>query len=267
MCYDISFTTSVENIADYLPDVDEEEVGQLALKFEPTDHVMAHSFRKYPVIMMENGQHKIKMFEWGVIADYMNTAEKIKKGRALMCNARSEKVLDDNKSYWHRIRRQRCLVPVTGIYEHREIKGWKNKVPYYVHLKDRGLFCIPGLYNYSPIPDVETGEVKGTFCLMTRAANDVMKHIHNCGENAFRMPLFLPRELERQWLQPLLPDTELKTVLNFEMPANALNYHTVYTIRGIKLRPDEKVKTEPYEWAGLPQLGQDEGAGVQAALF
>ena len=265
MCYDISFTTSVENISDYLPDVDEEEAHQLSMSFEPTEHVLAHAFKKYPVIMQENGSLKLKMFEWGVIADYMNTHDKVRQQRALMCNARSEKILDDKKSYWHRIRRQRCLVPVTGIFEHREIKGWKNKVPYYIQLKDRDLFCIPGLYNYSPLPDPETGELRGTFSLITRAANPVMKQIHNCGDNAFRMPLFLSRELERQWLQPATADTGLSDILNFEMPADSLDYYPVYTIRTTKPRPDEKGKTDRFEWPGLPALGQDEG--VQAALF
>lgn len=35
------------------------------------------------------------MFEWGVIADYTDTPEKIKKGRQWLCNAQSEKVIDD----------------------------------------------------------------------------------------------------------------------------------------------------------------------------
>ena len=266
MCYDISFTTSVENIADYLPEI-EPDIEQLALNFEPTEHVLAHSFRKHPVIVFENGAYRLKLFEWGVIADYMNTADKIKKQRSMMCNARSEKILDDKNSYWHRIRRQRCLVPVTGIFEHREIKGWKNKVPYYIQLKGRPLFCIPGLYNYSPLPDPETGEVKGTFSLITRAANPVMQEIHNCGDNAFRMPLFLNNDLEMQWLQPSISDADITGILGFEMGSEELDHYTVYTIRTTKRRPDEQSKIAPYEWPGLPKLGQDEAPKIQAALF
>jgi putative SOS response-associated peptidase YedK len=82
-----------------------------------------------------------------------------------MCNARSEKILNDDRSYWKRIRPQRCLIPVTGILEHREIKGWKNKVPYFIKIKDRPRFCIPRLYNYAP--DLQTGEVRATFTLIT----------------------------------------------------------------------------------------------------
>ncbi len=264
MCYDISYDTSFENITKYLPDLVFDE--QLEFDFAPNVHVLAHAFRKYPIIIFEDDVYKVKLFEWGVIADFMKTPEAVKKQRATMCNARSEKIVDDKKSYWHRIRRQRCLIPVTGIFEHREIKGWKNKVPYYVRLKDRDMFCIPGLYNYSPIPDVETGEVKGTFTLITRAANSVMEQIHNCGDNAFRMPLFLPRELELTWLRPGLPDEEISNVLKFEMPSEELDFHPVFTIRSTKPRPDERSKTEMFEWPGLPELGNDEGT-KQVALF
>lgn len=74
-----------------------------------------------------------------MIAEYMNTPEKRKKMRSQMCNARSEKIVDDRKSYWHRLRKTRCLIPATGIYEHREVKGFKNKIPYHVSLKNRAV--------------------------------------------------------------------------------------------------------------------------------
>jgi putative SOS response-associated peptidase YedK len=39
---------------------------------------------------------------------------------------------------------------------------------------------------------------------MTRAANSVMRQLHNDDDNAFRMPLFLSKELETEWLDPTL---------------------------------------------------------------
>src|SRR3954462_3059334 len=232
MCYDISFSSNIQLITDYLPDLVVDQ--QLNFDFEMAIHVMAQAYRKYPVIINDGGTYKLMPFEWGVIADYMNTPEKIKQGRQYMCNAQSEKIINDKKSFWRRIRSKRCLIPVTGIYEHREIKGWKNKVPYFIHIKDRNLFCIPGLYHYPPFPDVETGEIKGTFTLITRSANSVMKQIHNGGPNEFRMPLFLPKELELKWLQPDLTDEDIQEVLDFEMPSEQLEYWPVFTIRSTK---------------------------------
>lgn len=265
MCYDISFSTTIELITQYVPGI---QIGS-EVNIHPDDniHALAQSFRKYPIIVSSDGDYKLKMFEWGLIAEYINTPEKVRIQRSSMCNARSEKILGDKKSIWHRIRKQRCLIPVNGIFEHREVKGWKNKVPYYVSVKDRPMFCIPGLFNYSPIPDVETGELKGTFTLITRAANSIMAQIHNCGDNAFRMPLFLKKDLELQWLQPSLNDDAIAEVLGFEMPSEELDFHTVYTIRSTKPRPDGSIKTAPYSWPNLPVLGNDEPAGTQSALF
>jgi putative SOS response-associated peptidase YedK len=266
MCYDISFSSTIELITDYLPDISIE--CQIDIGFESTLHVQAQAYLKYPVIIFEDDMYRLKAFEWGVIADYMNTPEKIKKSRNLMCNARSEKILDDKNSYWRQIRTERCLIPITGIFEHREIRGWKNKVPYFVKIKDRPLFCIPGLYHYSPIPDVETGEVRGTFTLITRAANEVMRKIHNGGENAFRMPLFLPdKEMELKWLQPNLTDEQMREILSYEIPSEQLEYQTVWTIRSTKPHPKGGTKTDAFEWANLPELGNDDGTPKKLELF
>jgi putative SOS response-associated peptidase YedK len=264
MCYDISYSSDLTLITDYLPDLVIDP--QLFIDFDTFMHVQAQAYRKYPIIIFEDGEYKLKLFEWGVIADYMNTPEKIKQSRQYMCNAQSEKIVNDKKSFWRRIRSKRCLIPVTGIFEHRDIKGWKNKVPYLVHETDRPIFCIPGLYYYSPIPDPETGEVKGTFTLITRPANSLMRQIHNGGPNAGRMPLFLTKELELKWLQPDLTDEDLQSVLDFEMPSEKLENWPVFTIRSTKPRPDHLDKTAPFEWPNLPPLGVDDG-NIQKNLF
>src|SRR6185436_4444843 len=137
MCYDVNFSTKIELITDYLPDLIIDK--NIKLEFELRPHVQAQWFQPYPIVIFNNGNYHLKLFEWGVIADYMNSEEKIKDMRRWMCNARSDKILD-RKSYWYRIRKNRCLMPVMGIYEHREIKGWKNKVPYHVKLKNENMF-------------------------------------------------------------------------------------------------------------------------------
>lgn len=262
MCYDISFSTSIEVVTDYLPGLVIDP--QIGISYDMNLHVQAQAFRKYPVIINEDGQYKMKAFEWGIIPEYMDTPEKIKKGRSSMCNARSEKIIEDKRSYWHRIRKKRCLVPVTGFFEHREVKGFKNKVPYYIRLKERKLFCLPGLYHYPNRADVETGEITGTFTIVTRAANSIMAQIHNSGEQAHRMPLMLSRELELKWLDPSLNDEEMQELFQFEMPAENLDYHPVYTIRTTKERPDGKERLEAYQWDNLPPLGMD---SVEQTLF
>ena len=126
MCNALSYKTNFSSIFEYFPSLDigmwEDDDGN----FEP--YRLAHAHRRQPVIINESGNYKLASFEWGLIADYMNTPELVKKNRHWMINARAEKFAD-KKSYWYRIRNQRCLVPVTGIYEHRKVKGMRNKVP------------------------------------------------------------------------------------------------------------------------------------------
>ncbi|HLI92173.1 MAG TPA: SOS response-associated peptidase family protein, partial [Puia sp.] len=230
--------------------------GEIVFDLDKSTHFLALGHNRYPVVVAENGRYHRKYFEWGVIAEFMDTPEKIKERRKSMVNARSEKILVDRRSFWNRIRQKRCLIPVTGIYEHREISGWKKKVPYHIHLRDRPMFCIPGLYHYNTkMPsDPETGEIRGTFTLITRAANSVMRQIHNSGENAYRMPLFLPRDLELQWLQPDLTDEQLAELLAYEMPSEQLVYEPVFSIRGRTDRPDGKPKNAIFEYANLPPI-------------
>jgi putative SOS response-associated peptidase YedK len=254
MCLDISFYSALELIDDYFPNLTHD--GEITFDLDVGVHFMALGHSRYPVIVAENERYHRKYFEWGIITDYMDTPEKVKAMRKSMVNARSEKILEDKRSIWNRIRKKRCLIPVTGIYEHREIEGWKNKVPYYVRLKDRPMFCLPGLYYYNTrMPsDPETGEVRGTFTLITRAANPVMRQIHNGGDNAYRMPLFLSKELEVEWLKPDLTDEQIAGLLAFEMPPDQIVFDPVFSIRGRTPRPDGLPKNAPYPYADLPPI-------------
>jgi putative SOS response-associated peptidase YedK len=266
MCLDIAFYSALQLIDDYFPDLVHD--GEINFDLDMGMHFLALGHNRYPIITFEDNRFHRKNFEWGIIAEYMDTPEKIKAMRKSMVNARSEKILEDKRSFWNRIRKKRCLIPVTGIYEHREIKGWKNKVPYHVTLKDRGMYCIPGLFHYNTkLPsDPETGEVRGMFTLITRAGNEVMRQIHNGGANAFRMPLFLPKEMEMEWLRPDLSDEQMERILNYEMPSDQIVAQPVYSIRGRSPRPDGKPKNVLYAYQDLPPLGSDEGA-VQQGLF
>ncbi|MDZ4794606.1 MAG: SOS response-associated peptidase family protein [Bacteroidota bacterium] len=200
-----------------------------SLQFEPTFHKVAQSFPLWPIVVNDKG-YKIKLFEWGVIADYMNTPEKIKEYRSSMANARSEKIINDPRSIWHKIRNQRCLIFTTGFFEHHDA-GLKKKIPYFIKVTGQPIFCFAGLYNYSPVPDKITGEMIGTFTVITRPANAVMAKIHNGGANSNRMPLILSKEMAIRWLNETASDEEIMQVLNYEFPSSKLDPWPVNTIR------------------------------------
>jgi putative SOS response-associated peptidase YedK len=256
MCYDISFTVKLKELSAYFPDL--ETSGQLELDFGGI-HIMGHSFNEHPIICRdrENQQLVIRPMQWGVIPFYVKDENGFLRQRVSMLNTRSERILGDEKSYWYKIRNRRCLIPVTGVYEHRAIKGWKKKVPYFIRLTDQPVFFLPGLYSVADLPDQESGEMikRFTFSLITRNGNDLMKKIHNDGENRGRMPLFLPMALSKEFLDEELSPERYQEILQFEMPEDRMEAITVYTIRSAKERPDGKAKNEFWEWDKLPEPG------------
>ena len=236
----MSFFSNIKLISDYLPVTQSELIN-----FNATYHRVAQSFEDWPIVINEDG-YKLRLFEWGLIADYMNTPEKVKDYRMSMANARSEKLISDKRSVWHRLRRQRCLVFTTGFFEHFDA-GLKKKVPYFIRKKDEPIFCFAGLYNYSPIPDPETGEIKGTFAIVTRTANALIAKIHNSGPNSNRMPLMLSRELAVKWLDDNISDKEIEEIVNFEIPVEALEVWPVNTIRTRKEDNEKVIEKMNYE--------------------
>ncbi len=236
----MSFFSNIKLIADFMNIKDE-----INIQFEPTYHKVAQSFPKWPVVINDGG-YKIKLFEWGVIADYMNTPEKIKQYRTSMANARSEKIIVDRRSVWHRIRQQRCIVFTTGFFEHHDA-GLKKKIPFFIKVKNETIFCFAGLYNYSPVPDLETGEAIGTFSVITRDANPLMAKIHNGGNNSHRMPLVLTKELAEQWLEEDLSDEKINEILHYEFPETEMEVWPVNTIRTRKDDGEKVLEQVEYE--------------------
>ncbi len=208
MCYDISFKVRLEEIGDYFPGLIID--NQLEIDWPEFDHRQGVSvFANHPIIYInrQDGQPHLRSMEWGCIEFYAKEEPHWKK-RNGMLNARTERILKDSKSYWNKIRNRRCLVPLSGTYEHREITGWKKKLPYLVKPKDQTLFFLPGLYSVTELVDKETGELvkRCIFTIITTAANGVMRSIHNSGDNPYRMPLFLPFEMAKEFLSSELTE-------------------------------------------------------------
>lgn len=264
MCYDVSFTVNVKSLPDYFPDL----VIDPQLKFEmdvDRTHIIGHDYNEHPIISRtREGSLLLRLMQWGCIPYYVKDLKSYVKQRPSMLNARSERILDDEKTYWYKVRNRRCLIPVNGTYEHRGIKGWKNKVPYFVKPKAQETFFLPGLYSVTELPDQETGEMvkTRTYTLITRAANEIMMRIHNDGPNKWRMPLFLPFSYSKKWLDDKLTEEEYRAILNYEMPSEDLEAWPVFTIRSQKPRPDGLPKNERYVWEALPDLETGEIDGM-----
>jgi putative SOS response-associated peptidase YedK len=186
------------------------------------------------------------MMEWGCIPHTVTDEEAFRERRTNMINARSERILDDPTNYWHKIRNMRCLIPVTGFYEHKAEPGFKHNIPYYIRLIHQDTFFLPGLYSVATLYNKQTKEWEKcwTYTLITRTANSVMREIHNHGPNKWRMPLMLPLELSKLWLNEQLSLADYRAILNYEMPSEELVYWSVYTL-GVE-RPDGLAANAPY---------------------
>jgi len=264
MCVDISFHSDHKLIVKDFPQILDKRNSKISGN---SDQLPAFLFPEVPIIYLQDGSKLLSEMNWGVDPFYISDPKERVERKRHMLNARSERILDDKKSYWHRLKDNRCLIPVSGTYEHRKIKGWDKKVPYYIWIKDRLIQYIPALYQVHEV--VENGVISydKTFTMITRKANEVMCNIHNDGDNKHRMPLFLTPELEQAWILPDLTENDVRDIFNFEIPAEALGYQTVYTLRGVDERPDGKHKYEPWKWENLPELGNDTPPKAQLSLF
>jgi putative SOS response-associated peptidase YedK len=270
MCRDISLHADIQIVSRDFKGV--KVSPDVAQHPEQMVHVTCELLPEYPIIT-NRGELLLENMSWGIIPTYEKDPKQRQVRRRNMVNAQSERILGDHKSYWYKLRNKRCLIPVTGIYEHRKVAGFKNKIPYLVTEKERDGFYVPALYQISEEVDEQTGEIfqEGSFTMITRAANELMMWIHNDGDNKHRMPLFLTPELEKAWLQPELSENDMTEIFNYRIPTEGLEHHPVFTIRSNKPQPEGKPKDALYNWEGkLPVFGTDSSnpdTGGQVSLF
>ena len=126
---------------------------------------------------------------WGLQPAWMKPG-----GRPAPINARCEGIAT-NGLFKFAYRSRRCLVPINGLFEWKDIYGTgKNKQPYAIAMADDSPFALAGLWE--TWKDTQTGIDIRTFAVVTCPPNDMMATIHD------RMPLVLHREDYDRWLSP-----------------------------------------------------------------
>lgn len=124
---------------------------------------------------------------WGLIPGWM------KPGGRPQVNVRSEGIARNSK-FKVAYRARRCLVPIDGFFEWKDILGTgKNKQPYAVAMKSGAPFALAGIWEaWRNAADVDVR----TFAIITCPANAMMAAIHD------RMPVILHPENYERWLSP-----------------------------------------------------------------
>jgi len=201
MCYHKSLTAKYEQLIEYYGTPHSDVVADLySVKF----HENGFDFLSGPVLT-SGRPDELQMFKWGLVPFWVKDQASALRLRMSTLNCISEEMFDKPAFRDAAREGKRCLIPCTGFFEWRwmDEKG-KVKIPYFVHLKDQPLFSIAGLY--SRWIDRTTDERYYSYTVLTTRANEMMSTIHNSKQ---RMPVILPREYEKDWLNPNLTEEDV----------------------------------------------------------
>jgi putative SOS response-associated peptidase YedK len=193
--------------------------------------------QQVPIVRASDGAYRGATVRWGLIPFFA----KGEPPKYSTINARIETV-ETAASYrgpWSR--GQRCLQVAMGFYEWH-VDGQGRKAPYFIHLNDQSVFAFAGLWDKSRKADGTTIES----CVhITMPANDLMREIHNGGNNPHRMPAILRREDYDRWLNGSID--EARTCLRQYEPGLMVAYEVSTAVNSPKNNNEKLI--EPVDHA------------------
>lgn len=166
-----------------------------------------------PVVRNEAGKRIISALKWGLVPSWAKDAEIGNR----MINARAE-TLAEKPSFRDAFAKRRCLIPTSGFYEWSKT-GRSAKQPFYFYLKEKPVFGFAGLWE--EWLEIASGELLETFTIITTAANEVLKPVHD------RMPVIIKAENYEEWLDPNVKSSEKLEKLLAPYPADEMDSHAV----------------------------------------
>lgn len=185
--------------------------------WEPIYHASGFAFPQWPVLT-STASETLQLAQWGLIPHWVKTEQQAIDIRSKTLNARSETVFE-KPAFRESIRHSRCLIPSSGFFEWRTES--RSKYPYFIRVQDTEIFCMAGIA--SQWVNRATGELMGSFSILTTEANPLMAKIHNTKK---RMPVILEADHYRTWLDTTLPSTSVHKLCQ-PFPTNGLHAHTI----------------------------------------
>ena len=220
--------------------------------YQPMFHENGFNHLASPVLLADD-EHSTPVFRnmhWGLVPFWIKSATDAMQIRTRTLNCISEEAFE-KPSFRDSIRKRRCLVPCTGFFEWRwGDSAGKVKYPYFIHT-DTFLFSLAGIW--SEWKDPETSQLLGTYSVLTTEANPLMSRIHNSKK---RMPVILPAEYERDWLNPTLTKDD---VLALCRPYDEKRMNAWTISRRITDRKSPKNTEEIFQPFEYPELGLLDG--------
>jgi putative SOS response-associated peptidase YedK len=149
----------------------------------------------------ETPTRQLRVVTWGLVPSWA----KDRSIGAKMINARVESV-PSKPAFRKAFAKRRCLVPAEGWYEWRTVDtpDGPRKQPMYMTPQDGRVLAFAGLYEFwsppQPADDDRKPATLTTCAIITAPAAGALAEIHD------RMPLLLPRDAWRRWLDPRVAD-------------------------------------------------------------
>lgn len=166
-----------------------------------------------PIVVAAAGRRRLVMARWGFHLPWM------KSSAPSPINAKAETVAK-SRMWEGAVRHGRCLVPADGFYEWKAVPGQKRKQPYYLRIKDGGLFAFAGLCTPA---DTRAG-APPTCAIITTTPNELAADLHN------RMPVILDPADEARWLDAGVTDPALVLPCLRPLPASLMEAYRVSTL-------------------------------------
>lgn len=168
----------------------EEDMYEMSYNIAPTHNIVS--------IINDGQKNRMGYLKWGLIPSWA----KDEKIASKMINARSETV-DEKPSFKKSFLQKRCIIPMDSFYEWK--REGKSKTPMRIKMKDDSIFGVAGLWESWKAP---SGQAIHTCTILTTESNELMANIHE------RMPVILPKEHHKEWLNPSNQDKDqLKSFL------------------------------------------------------
>ena len=155
----------------------------LPKKYRPI--INAGSKKLLPIIT-KGSLNEFRLFNWGIIPADSHDSHIADK----LINARVETI--SAKQPFCDLLANKCLIPADGFYVWKDNN--ETEAPNRVILPQQGTFSILGLFHEFGEDDEEFASIIKTFTMITCEAPDSLKPYND------RIPLIIPKELERDWL-------------------------------------------------------------------
>ena len=149
----------------------------------------------------KEGKYLLTRRHWGLVPFWAKDLSAASR----MINARAETAAQ-KPSFRNAFKHRRCLIPADGFYEWQKIE--KRKQPHFLTLTSKEPFAFAGLWE---VWEKKEGMRHESCTILTTEAKGDIRDIHH------RMPVILPPDAFKAWLDPENKDTQsLETLIQNE---------------------------------------------------